>query len=311
MHTIDISTNIGCRNACRYCAQEISVKAYKTRSNAFMMDFSTFKTCLDKIPADARVNFAGRSECWLNPDCTRMMLYAHERGYRIAVLTTLVGMKSEDAGLIEKIPFLDFLIHLPTNERYQNIKVDEDYLKVLDSISNSAIKCNYMIVAGTVHDKVKALLKSKIAALARKNIPLCEAMNLANNVKAKVRPVYRRLGVLRCEYELNLNTLYPNGDVSICCMDFGMKHVLGNLVVSDYESILHSEEFYRVEKGLKDASLNTLCRYCDMAHHVDLVAKICNPLISYSKEFRDLESMRHLAKRIACRVFHLKNNARA
>ena len=37
---------------------------------------------------------------------------------------------------------------------------------------------------------------------------------------------------------MNHNVLLPNGDVVLCCMDFGMQHVLGNLKRQSYEEIL-------------------------------------------------------------------------
>jgi hypothetical protein len=59
------------------------------------------------------------------------------------------------------------------------------------------------------------------------------------------------------------NILLPNGDVALCCCDWGLKHVLGNLFVSDYDDLIKSQEFLRLLKGLEDSSLDILCRYCE------------------------------------------------
>jgi hypothetical protein len=57
------------------------------------MTFDTFKQCLDKIPLHIHIHFSGMSEPWLNPECTRMLLYAHEKGYEMAVYATAVGVR--------------------------------------------------------------------------------------------------------------------------------------------------------------------------------------------------------------------------
>jgi hypothetical protein len=52
-------------------------------------------------------------------------------------------------------------------------------------------------------------------------------------------------------------------------MDYGMKHILGNLVSSDYTSLFNSEEVHKLQKGLNDDSLDILCRYCENASTLD------------------------------------------
>ena len=75
MATLEITTQIGCKNNCNYCPQETLVKAYKARSDVFEMSFDIFKKCLDKIPKTVRIDFSGMAEPWLNADCTKMVLY--------------------------------------------------------------------------------------------------------------------------------------------------------------------------------------------------------------------------------------------
>ena len=62
----------------------------------------------------------------------------------------------------------------------------------------------------------------------------------------------RLYGVIGCLRELNENVLLPNADVILCCMDFKLKHVLGNLLDSDYTSLFQGEGFSKVKNGLKD-----------------------------------------------------------
>ena len=59
--------------------------------------------------------------------------------------------------------------------------------------------------------------------------------------------------------------LLPNGDVQLCCMDFGLKHKLGNLNVDTYLDLYHSKEFLRVMEAMSDESEYLICRKCAYA----------------------------------------------
>jgi len=52
-------------------------------------------------------------------------------------------------------------------------------------------------------------------------------------------------------------------------MDYGMQHILGNLISSNYTSIFKGKEFFKLQKGLDDDSINILCRYCENASPLD------------------------------------------
>jgi len=265
-----------------------------------MMDLKTFKALLDRIPLSTGLHFAGMSECFLNPDCAKMMVYAHQKNYRMAVLTTLQGLALTDLYLIESIPFRSFLIHLPTDEAsgYDKIRVDAEYLKILDRVSKSTIKVRYMTVAGTVHEKVKALLKDKLKSLLESDKPFSDASTLAGNSDVKSSPVVKKRGVLRCGFNLDLNALLPNGDVQLCCMDYGLQHRLGTLMEADYEALFEGKEFLKVKEGLQDASLDTLCRICEFAQNVSLFARIYNPLAYSLKDIHSFQDALRDLRRI-------------
>jgi hypothetical protein len=48
-------------------------------------------------------------------------------------------------------------------------------------------------------------------------------------------------------------------------MDWGLQHILGNLLVTDYDTLFEGKECSRIIRGLDDDSSNILCRYCDWA----------------------------------------------
>ena len=251
------------------------------------MGFNVFKKCVDKIPLDVEIIFGGMSEPFLNPDCTKMILYAHTAGHKISVDTTLDGMGLSDIDLLEQVPFNGyFAVHLPSGEGYEKIQVDENYIKLLNKISKSKIEVLYHYYGETVHPKVKLL------NINTRRITLCTR---AGNVKIKNKPLPKRQrGVIACIGDLHHNVLLPNGDVLLCVMDYGMNHLLGNLLTSGYESLFRSEEYLKVKKGLKDESFDVLCRYCDQyLYNVNLFVKLYN---YWYRSFKDISSLKELYK---------------
>jgi hypothetical protein len=86
----------------------------------------------------------------------------------------------------------------------------------------------------------------------------------------------RKRGRIECGRLARQSVLLPNGDVALCCMDYGLQHVLGNLLSGDYESLFRSDEFLRVRKGLKDGAEEILCRYCAFAYKIKPLAGIAD-----------------------------------
>jgi hypothetical protein len=272
LRVMEITTQIGCRNMCVYCPQSVFITAYSRKNRLLSkMSFETFQSCIDKMPRDVDIHFGAFTEPWLNPVCTKMVLYADQKGHKIAVFTTLVGMDLSDMASLKSVLFKGFYIHLPSAEGYEKILLDENYFKLLRAVSNSGIDKISYHVHGGVRDELKLLLGGK-------KINYWDTHTRAGNVKdGSDRPLERKRGIIGCKKNpyLYQNVLLPNGDVVLCCMDFGMRHILGNLLVSEYESLFQSEEFLKVKNGQQDESSDILCRYCDgYAYSVSLFQRI-------------------------------------
>jgi len=237
------------------------------------MSLDDFKICVDKIPLEVGIEFGGMSEPWLNPECTKMLLYAYETRHKILVKTTLVGMQPTDVELIERVPFKLFQVHLPSIAKSERIPVNENYLAVLDKIIQSPIGALYHFHGKALNPEVELKLRN------HGHEPVPWALHRrAGSVKVKDRPdLRRRRGAIGCKFNMRSNILLPNGDVLLCSNDYGMKHVLGNLISSDYNSLFCGEEFGKIIKGQVDDSLDILCRSCDdFCYSIGIFAKVNN-----------------------------------
>jgi len=268
MRALEITTNIGCKNKCRYCPQKKIISAYLKRSHITDMNLSMFKDYLKKVPNDKIIVFSGFSEPFLNQECSSMILYAHRCGYKISVYTTVVGMKESDIELIKDIPFLVFGVHLPYDDGQTKIEVNNTYLKIINKIVD--YKINNLIFLGIQSKKIKTLPPALEELLKKSDFSVInEIMHTrAGNVQMKRKIVEnpnRINGKLEFCNRLNNPTLLPNGDVVLCCMDWSLKHILGNLLEIDYMDLFKTDTFLDIVKGFVDENIDTLCRYCDFA----------------------------------------------
>jgi len=262
--TLEITTSIpvkGCVVDCIYCPQRLLVKSYQGER---ILDFENFKKVIDKLPKEIRISFAGFTEPWLNRNCIDMLLYAHEKQHSISVFTTGIGMNLDDVDKIKNIPYSlgpngGFALHIPDNENFGKHPINSKYIEVLEKIKfvSNEIQGFYVVSMGSIHEKICHIFNSAVIPemwsragnLVKETLLKPELLNVKDNYKS----IYHQSELTcKCEEKLYHNILLPNGDVSLCCMDYGMEHILGNLFSQEYDDII-PEPF----------SCFNLCKFCE------------------------------------------------
>lgn len=281
---IEINTIIGCSNLCVYCPQSTLIKSYKTKlnhekkdfANNRILSFQTFKDCLEKVPRKVEIVFSGMAEPFLNPECTKMILHAHKKGHKISVYTTLVGLNIKNIKQIEKVPFTEFIVHLADNDP-NNTKIPHDIAhrkKLVSLVKDFKIKNISFMCIGEIHPEIEEVLPNKYIRqdpiISRgDNVERDKLLAISDYKSEKyTKSSFRRKGKLKCFKLINGGqqvTLFPTGDVGLCCMDYGMMHILGNLLKINYLDLFRSAEWKKVLKGLEDETINILCRTCEWA----------------------------------------------
>jgi len=251
--TLEITTNIaekGCVVDCVFCPQRILEKSYTDDKRIMTLD--EFKFAIDKLPKEVRVTFAGFTEPWLNKYATDMALYAHEQGHPVSAFTTAVGMTPDDVERLSTIPYVGnpnggFCLHLPDQEEYAKHPINANYIRTIEKFKELQPKFrNFytMCMSENVHESVKHIFPT--ASLPtfwnRAGNLLGEAMLKPelDQLKSKWRsaPVSNDPRTCGCIEDLYHNVLLPNGDVSLCCMDYSLDYILGNLYTQDYDDIV-------------------------------------------------------------------------
>lgn len=290
---LEITTKIGCQCRCDYCPQQLLISQYFKKNDAnpdTLMSLDTFKKCINKLPKGTRIDFSGMAEPWLNPKCTEMVLYAHEKGFPIAVYSTFVGMTYADFEMLKEIPYEEFVLHIPDDKSRSHINVTSDYIKLLEDALEYKQQSGKGLVTGiSCHAGVHPAIKK---AVPEDSKLITEIHNRAGNLEnefleSKIN--HGEIVCVNCGTDMHHNVLLPDGTVLLCCMDYGMKHILGNLLYDEYDEIYKSEESQKVRYGLKNDKNDILCRNCVNARNV---SEIFDEYIFYKKWVTDLEKQK-------------------
>jgi hypothetical protein len=223
---LEITTKIGCPvNCLKFCPQEVLIRKYKGERE---LTLENFKRALETVPKNVEIIFSGYCEPFANRKAIDMIEYAYYKGYSVSVLTTMYQATEEDTERLVKLKFHVFCLHLPDGDAMK-IPLSPPYManvfKVMQSVKNASfISMNKQFKTNNREVFVRGLQSKK------KPIRFCQMHYLPDFV------------------------LLPNGDLQLCCMDFGLWHTVGNLFKQDYPTI--KANYMRRKKNF---ALCTLC----------------------------------------------------
>lgn len=235
MSTLEITTQIGCKNNCYYCPQNKIVKNYKSETKK--LSFLAFIKYLKKIPIDTKLHFSGFSESFLNESTIYMVEYAFNKGYDIGIYTTTIGMTTETIYRLSKIKIDPFIIHVP--DIFQKIDFKE-WLNNVKKMDEYEIDFSFITVG---YEKKPDNIDEYLSKTNRE-IEHQEIISRAGNyydVESKKHDV-------NCNRKVQ-NVLLPDGRIVMCCMDYSLDYIIGDL----------NKQYYHQIKQIKNAEL---CKKC-------------------------------------------------
>ena len=250
--TLEITTSIppkGCVVDCAFCPQRLLMQKYDSVKT---LTYENFVKVIDKLPKEIRITFSGFTEPFLNKRTSDMILYAHSKGHRISVFTTGVGLTIEDIKKIKHINFYNgpnsgFCLHLPDEERIAKHPITPKYIETIEYIKSieNEIKGFYVMSMGNeIHNSVRHIYPTAHVPTfwSRAGNLLGEAIIKPELEKIKDRFNHMEHGdknmTCNCIETLYHNVLLPDGRMSLCCMDYGLEQILGNLFEQEYDDIV-------------------------------------------------------------------------
>lgn len=233
--SLEITTNVparGCPMQCGVCPQGPLASAY---DGVQSLSVENFVKLIAKVPKEILISFAGFVEPFLNPGCAAMIRHAHEIGHTVAVFTTAVGMKLSDLDLIRDVPFAGiqggFVLHLPDKEGYLAEKAWTVRPEVIEALRAASLSNFETMTMGTLPENLREIFPGTVR---RPMYSRAGNVDRPDVIQIETKPA----STCGCQERLYHSVLLPNGDVSLCCMDYGLKHILGNLYRSSYEDIV-------------------------------------------------------------------------
>lgn len=269
----EVTTTIGCPLMCSFCPQDKIRKAYK--SPIRVMTQEVFETALNKIPLDIPIGFAGYAEPWLNKNCNNFVRYALGQGRKVGIYTTLYGMSyQQGVELIEMLnahqdQMLEFYIHLPDSHgNMVGWRSSPEYQELLDLFAERfpTAVCMTMDSDGKFDPRVKVsqpVVQWYLHTRAD-NVDVSKVIGTTFNEP----PRYEFVVECTRDPEYKSNMLLPNGDLALCTMDYGLKHILGNILTQSYEEIRNGPVLTRLIEINNSFGFTreSLCRSCNDGH---------------------------------------------
>ena len=250
MGRLEITTHIGCPIDCTDCPQALLRSRYSGKKD---LDFEDFKRAIDKVPTGTRIDFSGMCEPFANKRCADMILYAADKGYPLALYTTLQGATMDDWERLKDVRYEVVTIHLPDAEGRSHFVITEEYLAVL-----KLWECDNYSCHGWVDERVFGYLKPR-------NL-ITFMHDRAGNVECRPHrniDTEKPLTCMTSGKAMDHNVLLPDGTVIMCCMDYGMTGVFGNLFKQSYMDVIASPAACEMRGTLERGE--SICRHCTNA----------------------------------------------
>jgi len=243
------------------------------------MTLESFAQYTQTIPAQVQFNFTGYVEPFLNPNSLDIVELAYRKGHSLMVNTTLEGLKTSDISRLRKLEFIrGFNIHLPSgtfeemigvkkpkslyspNSNDVALALSDSYIDLLDHLVEHPLPHQTYHCHGSLHPQLVEHLRHVEVSVRGINT------RAANLLLEKTSPVPPERNIRGKCVRVEQNVLLPNGKISLCCQDYGLDEILGDLSVQTWKQYRESEKF----KSALSMGCD-MCDYCEMGEtHSDL-----------------------------------------
>jgi organic radical activating enzyme len=279
MPSLEVTTIIGCPMKCTFCPQDKLIAGYSSPVRSLSLE--DFAKILSKVPTYVRIDFSGMAEPWSNRQATDMLELALVSGFNVAVYTTLQGMRDHSRVISLLTRYKEqveaVVLHLPDkNGNMRGFKRSEVYDLALAAFTAFGQQKIVRHFATMTMDRGNETALG--VAPSAKWTGLSRAGNVNTDLIAQqpIEPPLNHATPLTCSFTpfYDHNVLLPNGDVVLCCMDYSLKHRIGNLLTGDYFSLFSSHEMTALRTDNMRYGGDSICRKCSRANTMDVTPTV-------------------------------------
>lgn len=277
---LEITTAIGCAMDCSYCPQSSLHREYKmvardNYSGEKVMSRKRLQQILDNCPSDITLHWTGFVEPLMAPTINELLVEATLRGFKQRMNSTLYGATKKNIDLIFSGDMGRLNLHLPDEHGHMKMKIDSRYLEGIEyamSLMRPGKDAIHFI--GKPNEKIMDFIKykSKICAaklndgieLTVQEFVNSRATNISHNPYTPILLEEQgiRRGQMHCGGKrFTQPNVLPNGMLVLCCMDYSLEEIHGDLTQNTLVDLLH--------KNLKDlaerisSGSESLCSKCE------------------------------------------------
>jgi hypothetical protein len=232
---LEVTSKVGCGNACSYCPQTLFTSSYGKLcpKDSRILSMGLLSRMLDNVdPVTTAIHFSGFCEVFLHPEGHEFIACAHEKGFDVALFSTLAGLTEEKISFLEK----------------KGVELAWVRLHEIPGVDRKLFEAKSKLIRET-------LRITRFESQPVEN-PISRGGSLWN-------PGYWSKGVTCPRFDCNV--VLPNGEVFLCCSDFGLSCRVGNLLESRYDSQEFKEARARFRNCAAASGTDMLCKHCEMA----------------------------------------------
>jgi hypothetical protein len=273
-YALEISATRSCSVRCEYCPQDQLIRAGSIVGSS-RLDYEVFTKCINNLNGVIKnIHWTGYAEPCLLNNFPEMVLYAQRKGFNQMVSTTLVGQQHCIDFLATTDAVATIVLHLPDAKglmEHGALKVDGNYVDRLQAFLEGRLqhrdRCGCSVTAVTFGEDFNPLIAPILAD------PRYESVLLSSTVSSQI---HSRAGAIRhfsglsigmisrsfssgrknaksfkdsllksiplpffkCSYmKFRQPVLLPDGQLNLCCMDYGLRGILGNLSIHSLKTI--------------------------------------------------------------------------
>ncbi len=256
--SLEFTVSPACAKLCDYCPQTAYIKNYKSKflNEDKVLTIKTLKGIIKNISKGTIIKWTGFTEPLDCKEFDLMANFLYENKYKQQISTTLLGNKNSQNYYLNNLnQFFENTLHLPDNKNLMKGKFNEEYRdyveKVIRRLHAQNIKFNIALIGDDFHLSIKEKIETLVKELKIHDF-LIKAKHLntrASNIDPKKFNLIQTDKIstesknFYCSYQrLNQGVLLPNGKVAICCNDYSMEAIIGDLKKEKLDNIYMSIE---------------------------------------------------------------------
>jgi len=234
---LEITSMVGCTNRCTYCPQSLFTAKYHKMylGTACTMSPEGLSSILDNVdPITTAIHFSGFNEIFAHPEGHELIAFTYERGFDIALFSTLVGLTEDKVAFLADrgVEFSWVRLH-----EFDGPKFNKEDFEAKAKLLRESVRINRFECQRVEH-------------------PISRGGSLWE-------PGYNNRGITCSRFDCNV--VLPNGEVYLCCSDWGLRHYIGNLLTDHYDGDLFTSVRNSLREQGRTPGTDMLCKHCEMA----------------------------------------------